>query len=371
MEKYDTITKSNFQSLKDFDPEIFDLIKKEEQRQALGIELIASENYTSVSVMECLGSCLTNKYSEGQVGARYYSGNENIDAIESLCKKRALEAFSLDDTKWGVNVQPYSGSPANFEAYTAILKPGDRLMGLDLPSGGHLTHGYQTETKKISATSVYFETQPYKVNQETGLIDYDQLKKDILEFKPKLLVCGFSAYSRELDYKQFREAADSVGAYLLADIAHISGLVASGLNNNPFEYCDIVTTTTHKSLRGPRSGVIFFKLDDRDFKNKIDFAVFPMLQGGPHNHQIAALAVQLKEVATPEFKNYCKQVIKNAQHLADSLVKKGYKIATGGTENHQFLLDMRPLGITGSKGDKALEYIDITANKNSIVGDKR
>lgn len=361
----------NFQTLKDFDPEIYNLIKKEESRQFVGIELIASENYTSGSVLECLGSCLTNKYSEGQVGARYYGGNEYIDEIEKICKERALEAFSLNEKSWGVNVQPYSGSPANFEVYTALLNPGDRLMGLDLPSGGHLTHGYQTETKKISGVSVYFETKPYKVNQESGLIDYDQLMKDVAEFKPKLLICGFSAYSRDLDYKKFREAADSVGAYLMADIAHISGLIACKLLNNPFEYCDIVTTTTHKTLRGPRAGMIFFKVDDRKLKDKIDFAVFPMCQGGPHNNSIAGIATQLKEVTTDYFKAYSKQIISNSRHLAKCLLDKGHKIATGGTDNHLFLLDVRPHGLTGNKVEKALDIVYITANKNSIIGDKR
>lgn len=362
---------SNFKSLQEHDPELYQLIQKEEDRQFKGIELIASENYTSHSVLECLGSCLTNKYSEGQVGARYYGGNEFIDEIEILCKQRALKAFHLDEKNWAVNVQPYSGSPANFEVYTAILQPGDRLMGLDLPSGGHLTHGYQTETKKISGVSVYFNTKPYKVNSTTGLIDYEQLKIDILEFKPKLLICGFSAYSRDLDYKQFREAADSVGAYLMADISHISGLIASKLLSDPFEYCDIVTTTTHKTLRGPRAGMIFSKVDDRKLKEKIDFAVFPMCQGGPHNNTIAGIATQLKEVASEEFKSYSKQVIKNSQYLAKCLMEKGYKIATDGTENHLFLLDCRPHKLTGNKMEKALDYLSITTNKNSIVGDKR
>ena len=242
--------------LKDVDNEIYELIQEEDNRQRTNIELIASENFTSYAVRECLGSCLTNKYSEGRPEKRYYGGNEVIDKIELLCEQRALEAFGLDEDNWSVNVQPYSGSPANFAVYTALLQPGDRIMGLDLPSGGHLSHGFQTDKKKISATSIFFTSKPYKVNIE-GWIDYDQLEKDVSEFKPQILICGASAYPRDFNYKKFREIADSVGSYLMADIAHISGLIVSGEMNNPFEYCDIVTTTTHKTLRGPRSGMIF------------------------------------------------------------------------------------------------------------------
>merc|ERR1719162_1642929 len=290
--------------LKEADPTMAQLMEEEKARQMKCVELIASENYTSRAVMECLGSALTNKYSEGQPNARYYGGNEVIDKVENLCKDRALQAFGLDEKTWGVNVQPYSGSPANFAVYTALLQPHARVMGLDLPSGGHLTHGYYTAKKKISATSIYFESFPYKVDAVTGLIDWEDLRKNALVFRPQMILCGASAYPRVIDFGKFREIADEVGALLMADIAHISGLVATGLHPAPFEHCDVVTTTTHKSLRGPRSGMIFFKHSDKfpDIKERIDMAVFPGLQGGPHNHQIGGLAVQLLEVQTDSFK---------------------------------------------------------------------
>jgi glycine hydroxymethyltransferase len=332
-----------------------------------------------------LGSCLTNKYSEGQPGARYYGGNENIDKIEWLCKDRALAAFSLDPSAWGVNVQPYSGSPANFAAYTALLEPNDRIMGLDLPSGGHLTHGYYTAGgKKVSATSIFFQSLPYKLDPATGLVDMDKLEEKALEFRPKLIICGGSAYSRDWDYARFRAIADKVGAYLLVDMAHISGLVAAKVLASPFEYADIVTTTTHKSLRGPRAGMIFFrrgpKPADRlakgepagtayDYEEKVDFAVFPSLQGGPHNHQIGALAVALKHAATPEFAAYQRQVVANCKALAARLVKHGFSLVTGGTDNHLVLWDLRPLGVTGAKMQSACDLCHITLNKNSVLGD--
>mmetsp|Transcript_15433 Transcript_15433/g.23288 ORF Transcript_15433/g.23288 Transcript_15433/m.23288 type:complete len:465 (+) Transcript_15433:35-1429(+) len=362
-------------SLLDHDPELFDLIEREKHRQWSGLELIASENLTSRAVMECLGSCLTNKYAEGYPGKRYYGGNEYIDQIENMCRDRALAAYGLDANEWGVNVQPYSGSPANFEVLTALLKPHDRIMGLDLPSGGHLTHGFYTFSKTegtrkaVSATSIYFESLPYRVSPETGLIDYDALEAQANLFKPAMIICGHSAYPAELDYARFRKIADANGSLLMMDMAHISGLVATGEAESPFQYCDIVTTTTHKTLRGPRAGVIFFRKDSRNFETKINMTVFPGLQGGPHVHQIAAIATQLKEVASPTFKEYAAQVRSNAKALASALMNKGYVLTTGGTVNHLLVWDLRPTGLTGSKMQTICDHCSITLNKNTVPGD--
>ncbi|XP_013068332.2 serine hydroxymethyltransferase-like [Biomphalaria glabrata] len=363
------------------DPEIYELIKKEKDRQRRGLEMIASENFASKSVLQALGSCLNNKYSEGQPGQRYYGGNHIIDQVERLCQARALAAYGLKPDEWGVNVQPLSGSPANFAVYTALVEPHGRIMGLHLPDGGHLSHGFMTNQKRVSATSVYFESFPYKIDPKTGLINYDELEANAKMFLPKVIIAGISCYSRDLDYKRFRQIADEVGAYLLADMAHVSGLVAAGVAPNPFEYCDVVSTTTHKTLRGPRSGMIFFRKGVRrvakdgtkvmyDLEKKINEAVFPGLQGGPHNHQIAAVAVALKQAATPEFKAYQQQVKSNAQTMCKFLLEKGYTVVSGGTDNHLVLVDLRNKGLDGPRGEYILEEIGIAVNKNTCPGDK-
>ncbi|GAA5973065.1 hypothetical protein JCM11641_000395 [Rhodosporidiobolus odoratus] len=354
------------------DPEIQALIDRETYRQFRGLELIASENLTSLAVMEANGSMFTNKYSEGLPAARYYGGNEVVDELETLCQNRALEAFHLDGAKWGINVQPYSGSTANFAAFTALIQPQDRIMGLELAHGGHLTHGAFTPKRKISASSIYFQPLPYQVDTATGLIDYDALEKNAVLFKPRIIICGASAYPRDWDYARLRKIADINGSYLLMDMAHISGLVAAQVQNDPFEYCDVVCTTTHKTLRGPRAGLIFFRKDhkDGDLEKRINDAVFPACQGGPHNNTIAAVAVALKQAASPDFKQYATQVIENTKTIAKELSSRDYKIQTDGSDNHLVLWDLRPLGLTGSKIEKICDLAHITLNKNSVPGDK-
>ncbi|KAI2727626.1 hypothetical protein CBS147354_3299 [Penicillium roqueforti] len=363
------------------DPEIAALMEKEIQRQRESIVLIASENFTSRAVFDALGSPMCNKYSEGYPGARYYGGNQHIDAIEITCQQRALKAFNLDPAKWGVNVQCLSGSPANLQVYQALMRPHDRLMGLDLPHGGHLSHGYQTPSRKISAVSTYFETFPYRVDLETGIIDYDTLERNAEMYRPKCLVAGTSAYCRLIDYKRMREIADKVGAYLIVDMAHISGLIAAGVIPSPFEYADVVTTTTHKSLRGPRGAMIFFRKGVRstdkngkdilyDLENPINFSVFPGHQGGPHNHTITALAVALKQADNPEFKQYQQQVIKNAKALEEEFKVLGHKLVSDGTDSHMVLVDLRANNLDGARVEAVLEQINIACNKNSIPGDK-
>ncbi|GAA0161401.1 methyltransferase [Lithospermum erythrorhizon] len=366
--------------LEEIDPEISDIIELEKARQWKGFELIPSENFTSLSVMQAVGSVMTNKYSEGYPGARYYGGNEYIDMAETLCQKRALEAFQLDPTKWGVNVQSLSGSPANFQVYTALLKPHERIMALDLPHGGHLSHGYQTDTKKISAVSIFFETMPYRLDESTGYIDYDQMEKSATLFRPKLIVAGASAYARLYDYARIRKVCDKQKAVMLADMAHISGLVAAGVIPSPFDYADVVTTTTHKSLRGPRGAMIFFRKGVKeinkqgqevmyDYEDKINQAVFPGLQGGPHNHTITALAVALKQVMTPEYREYQEQVLRNCSRFAEALLQEGYELVSGGTDNHLVLVNLRNKGIDGSRVEKVMELLHIAANKNTVPGD--
>ncbi|XP_064957554.1 serine hydroxymethyltransferase, mitochondrial-like isoform X1 [Musa acuminata AAA Group] len=362
------------------DPEIADIVELEKARQWKGLELIPSENFTSLSVMQAVGSIMSLKNSEGCPGARYYGGNEYMDMAESLCQKRALEAFRLDPAKWGVNVQSLSGSLANFQVYTALLKPHERIMALDLPHGGHLSHGYQTDTKKISAVSIFFETMPYRLNESTGYIDYDQLEKSATLFRPKLIVAGASAYARLYDYARIRKVCDKHKAILLADMAHTSGLVSAGVIPSPFEYADVVTTTTHNLLRGPRGAMIFFRKGVKqinkqgkevmhDFEEKINAAVFPGLQGGPHNHIITGLAVALKQATTPEYKAYQEQVLSNCAKFAQCLVEKGYELVSGGTENHLVLVNLKNKGIDGSRVEKVLELVHIAANKNTVPGD--
>lgn len=350
------------------DKEIHKLIQAEQARQKRVINLIASENIVSEDVLIALGSELTNKYAEGYPDARYYGGNEVIDKVEKLCRERALKTFGLTSTKWHVNVQPLSGSPANVAVYSAILTPGDTIMAMDLSHGGHLTHGF-----KVSFTGKLYNQVAYGVDEKTQQLDYDVLMKLAKKEKPKLIIAGYSAYPRKINFKKFREIADAVGAYFMVDMAHIAGLVAAGAHPSPFPYADIVTSTTHKTLRGPRSGIIFSRIDTRELDKKIDKAVFPGLQGGPHMNQIAAVAVALKEAQSASYKKYIDQVCANAKALAAELKKRGWHILTGGTDNHLVLVDvwMDGKGIAGKDASDRLEAEGIIVNKNTIPGEKR
>ena len=346
----------NLEHIKQTDPAVAEQIELELKRQQETIELIASENCTSLAVMEAAGSVLTNKYAEGKPHKRYYNGCEFIDVIEEICQKRACELFKMDHA----NVQPHSGAQANMAVFMATMQPGDRVLSMDLSNGGHLSHG-----SPVNFSGMYFNVKSYGIN-EYGEIDYEDVRKMALEHKPKLIICGASNYSKIIDFKKFREIADEVGALLLADIAHIAGLVAAGLHPSPAPYCDFVTTTTHKSLRGPRGGIIMCK---EEFAQAIDKAVFPGMQGGPLEHIIAAKAVALLEASKPEFKEYAAQIIKNAKALAQGLMDEGLDIVGGMTENHLMTLDLRKTGKTGKDMANVLEIVGITANKNTVPND--
>jgi glycine hydroxymethyltransferase len=345
-------------SLMECDPSIAKLIKNELSRQETHLELIASENFASKAVMEAQGSVLTNKYAEGLPNKRYYGGCEHIDEIEELAIERAKNLFGAS---WA-NVQPHSGAQANFAVFLSLLKPGETIMGMDLSHGGHLTHG-----SPVNVSGKWFKTCHYEVDKTTEMLDMDSIRKKAIENQPKLIICGFSAYPRKIDFQAFRSIADEVNAYLLADIAHIAGLVASGLHPSPIPYCDVVTTTTHKTLRGPRGGLILSK--NGELGKKLDKAVFPGTQGGPLEHVIAAKAVAFKEASQSEFKVYCQRVISNAQVLSHQLQKRGISVVSKGTDNHIVLLDLRSIGMTGKIADQLVSDIKITANKNTVPFD--
>ena len=344
--------------VKDVDLEVYNAIVEEEKRQEEGIELIASENFVSKAVMEAAGSVFTNKYAEGYPGKRYYGGCVNADVVESLALERLKKIFGA---KYA-NVQPHSGSQANMGVYVGLLEAGDKILGMSLSAGGHLTHGY-----KINFSGKNYIGLEYGLNPETELIDYEAVREIALREKPKMIVAGASAYSRIIDFKKFREIADEIGAYLMVDMAHIAGLVAAGLHPNPIEYADVVTSTTHKTLRGPRGGIIL--TNNEEIAKKVNKTIFPGIQGGPLVHIIAAKAVAFKEALSPEFKKYQEQVAKNAKVMAEELVKGGLRIVSGGTDNHLMLVDLRPMGVTGKLAEEKLEEAGITCNKNAIPND--
>jgi len=361
--KFDHLRKSDYQ--------LFCLIQKEIKRQKETIDLIASENFAPMEILEVMGSPLTNKYSEGYPGKRYYPGNIYYDEIERLAQERALKAFGLKEKEWAVNVQPYSGSPANFAVYNALLKPNDVLMGMNLTGGGHLTHGH-----KASITGKIYQSIQYSLDPKTERIDFKKVEKLAKKHKPKIIVSGLTSYSRTIDFKKFSIIAKKVGAFHMADIAHFAGLVASNLHPSPFPYADIVTSTVHKTLRGPRAGIIFVKRNSAaakkqkiDLAEAIDRSVFPQLQGGPHNNIIAAIALTFKLAKGKDFKNYQRQIIKNSQALAKELKNRGFRLVAGGTDNHLMVIDLRKTGISGMEAEKILEKAGIVANRNVVCGD--
>lgn len=345
--------------LKTTDPKIYNLIKRELERQRTIIRLIPSENYVSKAVLEATGSVLTNKYSEGYPGKRYYEGQEFIDEIERIACQRAEKLFGAEHA----NVQPYSGSPANLAAYFAFAPVGGKIMGQHLYHGGHLTHGW-----KVSATSRFWQAVQYTVDPKTKRLNYDEIYKLAKQEKPKIIIAGATAYPRFFDFKKFREIADSVGAYFMADIAHIAGLIAGGVHPSPVKFADVITTTTHKTLRGPRGAMIMCK---EKYAKQVDRAVFPGLQGGPHNHTTAGIAVALEEASKPEFKEYTKQIVKNAKVLSEELLKYGFDLVTGGTDNHLILIDMTNKGLTGKQTSRALMSAGIECNCNTVPYDPR
>jgi glycine hydroxymethyltransferase len=352
------VTQTNLDFLTKTDPVVAGLIQQELQRQRDHLELIASENFTSAAVMAAQGSALTNKYAEGLPKKRYYGGCEFVDEVEQLAIDRIKELFGAAHA----NVQPHSGAQANFAVFLSLLEPGDTIMGMDLSHGGHLTHG-----SPVNVSGKWFKVCHYGVSQETERLDYGQIRELALQHRPKLLICGYSAYPRVIEFDQFRAIADEIGAYLMADIAHIAGLVATGHHPSPIPFCDVVTTTTHKTLRGPRGGLIMTR--DAELGKKFDKAVFPGTQGGPLEHVIAAKAVAFGEALQPEFKTYCGHVIENAQAMATQLQNRGFKIVSGGTDNHLMLVDLRSIEMTGKRADQLVSGINITANKNTVPFD--
>jgi len=352
------VNRTNLDFLASSDPIVADFIQEELQRQRDHLELIASENFTSAAVLAAQGSVLTNKYAEGLPGKRYYGGCEYVDKVEQLAIDRVKQLFGAAHA----NVQPHSGAQANFAVFLSLLEPGDTIMGMDLSHGGHLTHG-----SPVNVSGKWFKVCHYGVSKETEQLDYDQIRELAKANRPKLIICGYSAYPRIIDFEKFRAIADEVGAYLLADIAHIAGLVATGLHPDPIPYCDVVTTTTHKTLRGPRGGLILTR--DPELGKKLDKAVFPGSQGGPLEHVIAGKAVAFGEALKPEFKTYSAQVIANARALASQLQKRDFKLVSDGTDNHLLLLDLRCIGMTGKEADRLVSEVNITANKNTVPFD--